>query len=265
VPKTTAPRWAPFPTALADPRFGHTAAGLKKHWARLHQGDAEPLPADPAVLAAWRLFHAGDFQAAFDAGLHAGGAGITVAHKAQFVQATHLAPDANSRLAHLQDLAARAEAQAAAEPQNPNAHYWMACALGRRAQGLSVAQALAQGVGARVKAALESTLRLQPRHADAHIALGAFHAEVIDKVGRLLAMTQGADAATGLHHFEQALALHPTSAIGRIEWARAMLRLDGARRRADARRLLAEAAAVTPVDAMERLDVALAQAELAAA
>jgi hypothetical protein len=38
-----------------------------------------------------------------------------------------------------------------------------------------------------------SAIALQPRHADAHIALGAFHAEVIDKVGALIGgMTYGA-------------------------------------------------------------------------
>jgi hypothetical protein len=37
---------------------------LKKKWARLHAGDAEPLPKDDKVLAAWALFHAGEFQKA---------------------------------------------------------------------------------------------------------------------------------------------------------------------------------------------------------
>ena len=69
----------------------------------------------------------------------------------------------------------------------------MAYALGRYSPGISVAKALAQGLGSKVKHALETTLKLQPKHADAHIALGAFHAEVIDKVGKLLGRTQGAD------------------------------------------------------------------------
>ena len=48
---------------------------------------------------------------------------------------------------------------------------------------------------------LEAAIKLAPKHADAHIALGAFHAEVIDKVGALVGcMTYGvrADAAIAL-------------------------------------------------------------------
>ena len=67
----------------------------------------------------------------------------------------------------------------------------MAYALGRYSQGISVAKALAQGLGGKVKNALETTIKLAPKHADAHIALGAFHAEVIDKVGSLLGRTPG--------------------------------------------------------------------------
>ena len=69
------------------------------------------------------------------------------------------------------------------EPKNANAHYWMAYALGRYSQGISVAKALAQGLGSKVKARARDDDQAAPKHADAHIALGTFHAEVIDKVG----------------------------------------------------------------------------------
>ena len=51
--------------------YTYDAATLKKKWARLHAGDAEPLPKDDKVLAAWALFHAGEFQKATEAGLKA--------------------------------------------------------------------------------------------------------------------------------------------------------------------------------------------------
>ncbi len=47
----------------------------------------------------------------------------------------------------------------------------MAYAVGRYGQGISVAKALAQGLGSKVKNALETTIKLAPKHADAHIAL----------------------------------------------------------------------------------------------
>ncbi len=100
------------------------------------------------------------------------------------------------------------------------------------------------------------------RHADAHIALGAFHAEVIDKVGKLLGCTQSADAATGLKMFAQALKLNPTSAIAMIEYANGLVMLEGDKRLKEAEKLYADAAASQPLDAMERLAVRMAKEEL---
>ncbi len=252
--------WKPFPHPEAA--YRRTPASLKKHWARLHVGDAEPWPADAAVQQAWIHFHAGEFQQAHDVGLKAAGAGITVANKAQAMYATYLVDDEDDRLALFQAVAERAEAQARDEPRNPNAHYWMAYSLGRYSQGISVAKALAQGLGAKVRGALEKTIQLEPAHADAHVALGAFHAEVIDKVGKLLGKTQGADTATGLKLFKRALELNPASAIARIEYANGLVMLEGDKRMKEAERLYAEAAACDPADAMERLDVEMARAEL---
>ena len=251
-------KWTAFPADL----FDLDAAAVKKQWSRLHAGDTEPLPKDAKVLDAWVLFHRGEFQKAYDAGLKAGGAGITVANKAQSIHANYLEKSEKTKLAMFQEVAERAAAQQADEPKNANAWYWQAYALGRYSQGISVAKALAQGLGGTVKNALETAIRLAPKHADAHIALGAFHAEVIDKVGSLLGRTQGADKATGLKMFQQALKLNPDSAIARIEYANGLVMIEGDKRLKDAEKLYAEAAACEPADAMEWLDVAMARAEL---
>lgn len=253
-------KWTAFPYDSAP--YRRDAAALKKHWARLHAGDAEPFPKDAAVVEAWALFHAGDFQKATEAGLKAGGAGLVVAHKAQSIYANYLEKSEKTKLALFLEAAERAEAHAAEDPKNANAHYFMAYALGRYSQGISVTKALAQGLGGKVKTALETAIRLQPKHADAHIALGAFHAEVIDKVGKLLGKTQGADAATGLKMFKEALKLNPTSAIAMVEYANGLVMLEGDKKMADAEKLYAQAAACDPADAMERLDVEMARAEL---
>ncbi|MFG6430594.1 hypothetical protein [Roseateles sp. LYH14W] len=253
-------KWTAFPYDNAA--FVYTPATLKKQWGRLHAGDAEPFPKDAAVQQAWIHFHAGEFQAAYDAGLAAGGAGITVANKAQGIYANYLEKKEKAKLEMFLEIAERAEAQQAAEPKNPNAWYWQAYALGRYGQGISIAKALAQGLGTKVKGALEKTIELAPKHADAHIALGAFHAEVIDKVGKLLGRTQGADTATGLKMFEQALKLNPTSAIAMIERANGLVMLEGDKRMTEAEKLYADAAACEALDAMEQLDVELAREEL---
>jgi hypothetical protein len=253
-------KWTAFPYPNAE--YTYDAAALKKHWARLHAGDAEPLPKDDKVLAAWALFHAGEFQKAFDAGLKAGGAGITVANKAQAIYANYLEKSEKTKLAMFLEVVERARAQQAAEPKNANAFYWQAYALGRYSQGISIAKALTQGLGSQVKSALETTIQLAPKHADAHIVLGSFHAEIIDKVGKLLGRTQGADTATGLKMYQQALKLNPTSAIAMIECANGLVMLEGDKRMKEAEQLYADAAASKALDAMERLDVEMAKAEL---
>jgi len=253
-------KWTAFPYDNAE--YTYDAAALKKNWARLHAGDAEPLPKDDKVLAAWALYHAGEFQKAMEAGVKAGGAGITVANKAQAIYANYLEKSEKTKLAMFMEVAERAEAQLAAEPKNANAHYLLAYALGRYSQGISVAKALAQGLGGKVKAALETAIKLQPRHADAHIALGAFHAEVIDKVGSLLGRTQGASKDAGLAMYKQALKLNPNSAIAMVEYANGLVMLEGDKKMKEAEKLYAEAAACEPKDAMERLDVEMAKAEL---
>jgi tetratricopeptide (TPR) repeat protein len=251
-------KWTAYPYDLV----ALDAAAVKKQWARLHVGDAEPLPKVALVLEAWVLFHRGEFQKACEAGLKAGGAGITAANKAQAIYANYLEKSEKAKLEMFQEIAERAQAQQADEPKNPNAHYWQAYALGRYSQGISVAKALAQGLGAKVKGALETTIKLAPAHADAHIALGTFHAEVIDKVGSLLGKTQGADKATGLKLFQQALKLNPASAIARVEYANGLVMIEGDKRMKEAEKLYADAAACEPADAMERLDVEMAKAEL---
>ena len=253
-------KWTAFPHA-GD--YAFDAASLKKSWARLHQGDCEPLPKDAAVLSAWVLFHNGEFQKAHDAGLKAGDDGLTVANKAACIYANYLETKEKTKLDMFMEVATRAEAQQKVDPKNANAFYWQAYALGRYGQGISVAKALAQGLGSKVKQALEQAIKLQPKHADAHIALAAFHAEVIDKVGSLIGgMTYGAKKDVGLSLFKKALELNPTSAIAMIEQANGMVMLDGDKKMKEATKLYEQAAASKPLDAMERLDVEMAKAEL---
>ena len=75
-------------------------------------------------------------------------------------------------------------------------------------------------------------------------------------------MTYGAKKDTGLKLFQEALKLNPGSAIAMIEYANALVMLDGDKKMKEATALYEQAAACTPLDAMERLDVEMAQAEL---
>lgn len=253
-------QWMPFPY---PGQYQFDTAKLTTHWADLHAGDAEPLPQDPRVLQAWVLLHNGEFEAAAQAGLAAGAAGATVVHKATAIYANYLEPQASNRQNFFMQVVASAQAQTSLEPENANAWYWYAYALGRYSQGISVAKALAQGLGTKIKVALHRSMELAPQHADARMVLGSFHAEVIDKVGPLVGgMTYGVKKETALKLLQEALALYPTSVAARMEYANALIMLEGDSGTAHANALYEQAANSQARDAIEHLDVALARAEL---
>jgi tetratricopeptide (TPR) repeat protein len=254
--------WSKFP--YAERSYEYEGAALKKGWSRLHRGDCEPFPADASIQDAWRAFHRGDFGGAVEQGLAAGDSGYNVANKAAAIYATYLEKSAARKLKLFEAAADRAEKAARADPKDANAHYLHAMALGRYGQGISIAVALKKGLGGKIKASLDAAIKLQPKHADAHIALGTWHAEIVGKVGALVGgMTYGAKKDAAVEHFKKALKLNPDSAIARIEYANALAMLFGEARLKEAEELYAEAAKCKPADAMERLDVELAKEELA--
>jgi tetratricopeptide (TPR) repeat protein len=253
--------WKKFP--YPDKHFAYGGAALKKNWERLHRGDGEPYPEDEAAQDAWRAYHAGDFAKAVEIGLEAGPAGINAANKAAMIHANYLEDDEASKLQLFEEIAERCVALQKSDPANANAWYIHAYALGRYSQGISVAKALAQGLGGKIRESLDQALKLQPRHADAHIALGTWHAEIIDKVGSLVGgLTYGAKKEASEKHFRAALDLNPDSAIARTEYADGLVMLFGRSRMKDAERLYEEAVACTPADAMEKLDIEAAKAEM---
>ena len=254
-------KWTAFPHPSKS--FAYAGDALRKSWAKLHRGDCEPYPDEAGAQEAWRLFHQGKFAEAVERGLAAGGSGVTAANKAQAIYANGVEKKETAKIGHFEEVMKRAEAQARAEPKNANAHYLYAYAAGRYSQRISVVKALSQGYGGKIRAALEAALKLQPKHADAHIAMGAYHAEIIDKVGALVGgLTYGANAKEGEKHFRKALDLAPDSPIARIEMANGLVMMHGKKMVEEAGRLYAEAARIEPRDAMERLDVEAARAEL---
>jgi tetratricopeptide (TPR) repeat protein len=257
----TAEPWASLPYADV-PRYD--ARTVLSQWLRLHAGHPLPPPAGNHPLAdGWALYHSGQFERAATLGLLHGSEGLVLANQATAIYANYLEPRESVRLSMFRQVIERAAAQAAAEPDNCQALYWQAYALGRYSQGISVARALAQGLGTKLKGALERVIELQPDHADAHIALAAFHAEVIDKVGALVGrMTYGVRADMSIELFERGLELHPHAPNALMEYGRALLMLRGDERLSEATQLYEKAAALEPVDAKERLDVELARAGL---
>lgn len=277
------PNWAPFPHP--DKAFDYAGDKLAKAWSKLHAGDLEPFPdakhvtrllkanpklgKDAGQLAAqlqdaWRAFHRGDFQQAHAAGVALKALGASVAIKAGGIHAAYLIKSDKDKLARYAALAMLAEEAIAALPDEANSHYRRAFALGRYSQCLSIMQALAQGIAGKVKAALDTTLKLAPKHAEARTALGLYHAEIVGKVGGMLArLTYGASAADAEKQLKEALKLTPEAPIAWIEYGNAQLLLRGEKGEDDAAAAFDKAAKLKPHDAMQALDIKWAKAQLA--
>ncbi|KWS03341.1 putative tetratricopeptide repeat family protein [Lysobacter capsici AZ78] len=277
--------WAAFPHDAKG--YAYAGDALKKAWPKLHAGDAEPYPdakraaalikaagkaapkgldADALATAlqdAWRAFHRGDFKAAFDAGQALGPAGASVAVKALGIHATYLVDDEAEQLKRYEQAAKLAEAAVAALPDEANSHYRHAFALGRYSQGISIAKALKAGIAGKVRAALDTTLELEPKHAEAHTAMALYHAEIINKIGGMIGgLTYGAKAAEAEKHIKNAVKLTPDSPIAHIEHGNVLMLLHGDKQEAAAAAAYEKAAKLKPLDAMEALDAAYAKEQL---
>ena len=274
--------WAAFPHP--DKAYDYAGDKLAKSWKTLHAGDLEPFPdekhvgklvkanpklgKDAAALAAelqdaWRAFHRGDFEDAFERGKALKALGASVAIKAGGIHATYLVDDEKAKLARYEALGALADEAIAALPDEANSHYRRAFAIGRYSQCISITKALTMGLAGKVKESLDATLELAPKHAEAHTALGLYHAEIVGKVGGMLAkLTYGASAATAEKHLKEATTLTGDSPIAWIEYANGLLLLHGDRQEDAAAEALAKAGKLKPRDAMEALDVAHAKEQL---
>jgi hypothetical protein len=282
--KSSASSWAAFPHDAKA--YVYAGDALKKSWPKLHTSDCEPYPdakratallkaagkaapkldADALAVAlqdAWRAFHHGDFKTAYDAGAALGPVGASVAIKALGIHATYLVEDEAEQLKHYEQAATLADAAIKALPEEANSHYRHAFALGRYSQGLSIAKALKMGIATKVRNSLDAALALEPKHAEAHTALALYHAEIINKIGAMIGgLTYGAKAAEAEGHIKTALKLTPASPIAHVEHGNILLLLDERRNEDAAANAYEKAAKCKPVDAMEALDVAFAQAQL---
>jgi tetratricopeptide (TPR) repeat protein len=279
-----AAKWATFPHDAKG--FAFTGDALTKAWPRLHAGDCEPFPdakratallkatgkaapkldADALAAAlqdAWRAFHHGDFKVAFDAGEKLGPIGASVAVKAIGIHATYLVDSDAEKLRRFEQAAKLAEAAVKALPDDANSYYRLAFALGRYSQGLSIVKALKEGIATKVRSALDTTLELAPKHAEAHTAMALYHAEIVNKIGAMIGgLTYGAKPAEAEKHIKAALKLTPDSPIAHIEHGNVLMLLHGEKQEDAAAAAYEKAAKLKPADAMEALDAAYAKSQL---
>lgn len=254
-------KWNSFPHDSKP--FQYDADTLLEIWPELHRGDCEPAPESEDMLEAWAAFHAGDFGRAVALANEIGITAHSVATKSTGIYASYLEDDSRREVECFQSAIATAEEAIEAFPEDPNAHYFHAFNLGRYSQSISVVKAIKQGFAAKIRTSLETALELQPEHAEAHTAMGLYHAEIIDKIGKMIgSMTYGASESEALEHLETAIQLTPESPIAHIEYANGLYLLYGDKKLDEVSDLYVMAAEMTPRDAMEKLDIEYAKSEL---
>ena len=268
--------WAPLSGKHKE--FDYDLSGLKKAWPKLHVGDGEDFPDEKRaeqliksagklapkgmnastladqLQSAWLAFHRGEFQIAFELGSELGPCGASVATKAIGIHATHLVKKPAEQIERYELLAEIAEQAIEALPKEANSYYRLAFGLGRYSQSISIAKALSMGLAGKVKRALDMCHKLNPKHAEAHLASALWHAEIINKVGSALGgFTYGAKQKLAEEHIKTALKLAPNMPIVHAEQAQMLLLLDedNEQEAADA---FERASKLKPFDAMDYLD-----------
>lgn len=253
--------WKPYPHDNID--YDYDLKQLKKRWPALHKGDGEAWPDNKPIQSIWQHYHAGRFGEAIEAAVKHGPEAYAPHCKAMVIYADHLEDNESEQQKIYQQAVDIAEQALDEYPDDPNSHYLHAFALGRFAQSISVAKALSQGLGGKIGASLKTCAELNPEHSEVHVALGLYHAEIIDKVGKLVGkMTYGASEDKALEHLELALKLNPDAPITQIEYGNGIYVLYGDKRIDDANDAYRKAAQSTPRDAIEKLDQEFAASEV---
>lgn len=276
--------WRPFPYVEDAYRYG--VGDLRARWNRLHAGGCEWFPGErdvdgflrchPGVAAlagdaadaaellqqAWIAYHAGAFWEAVQLGDAVGPLGADVANRATCAYATHLAAD-EERDALLEHVVARAMREQMVLPDAPGGYYFHALALASRVRHSEGRSAISQELCSRIRSMLEMALQRAPQHADTHLALGIFHAELIARKGSVMgAIGHGVRREKGLEHFETALRLNPESVTVRREFAQGLLQMFGRSRQDEALDLYEQALRCVVADATERLELELVRSVL---
>ncbi|HHL31901.1 MAG TPA: hypothetical protein ENJ41_04885 [Oceanospirillales bacterium] len=252
-----------------DFMFDYDQDGLAEVWEQLHAGDqyAYPLSLDDydedilnAQAQAWLHYHNGDYQAAATIGLELHEHGAVVLAKSVAAYCDYLCEDEDEVLNILAATIEITEQAAENLPECANAHFVNALLMGRYSQRISITKALSQGLGGKIKSYLETALELQPKHAEAHTAMGLYHAEIIDKIGSMIGgLTYGAKKPIAMQHFKKSLELTPDAPITAIEFANGLILLEGDKAMDRASELYQQASECEALDALQNCDISFAQ------
>jgi hypothetical protein len=211
--------WAASRTTPGIRLFGQN---FREAWPELHLGDCEPYPDKSRILStgtrsrgsrwrrchladAWRAYHRGDFAEAVRAGLNRSACLGT----RWPTRPRHLCRLPGRRSDDQDgDLQGRHQTSRGSDqglPDDANAHYFTPFCWAATASAFPSPRRWPRVSAARSRHHWSVPWQLAPKHAEAHTAMGLYHAEIIDKVGKLVgSMTYGASADKAMKHFERA-------------------------------------------------------------
>lgn len=259
---------------------------LEENWERLHLCDHEPFPSAEyvqslcekyplakqsipnfnddyqslslAMLSAWAKFHKGDFEAAKNEGLALGYLGYLVANMATCVYASNTTASEKVLKTLYWDAAERSLAASKAMPGDINSIYHYGLNLGRYSETISLLRAAKENIAGKFADALRTTIEMNPDHVLANIGFGTYHSSIIDLVGSMIGkLTYGVSKDEALKHFEQGLKIAPNLPVVYIEYGKGIAIIQGKKGRVKAEDFFRKASTLTPMDAMEELDIKL--------
>ena len=148
---------------------------------------------------------------------------------------------------------AKADQAIARDPQRVEGYLQKSIAIGFRGRAIGVSQARAEGLADEAFALLQRAVAMAPANAWAQASLGAWHLEIVQHAGPVLAnLMYGASREEGLLHYRTALTLDPQSALLQMNFALALLAMEDEDVIADARRALETAMADDSPDHLVR-------------
>ncbi|CAN7285712.1 hypothetical protein LJR232_001311 [Aquipseudomonas alcaligenes] len=211
----------------------------------------------------WRLMFKGDFAEAKKQGLALGVGGQVPAMFAQVIYAMFLAPNQEEKHRLLEEVIKYTDEAGELVQADTVAQFGRVYAKARLGEELSVPVVLKRGYTSQIPEELDALLQKQPRQPFALALYGGYEAGVIRKVGKLVGkMTYGVSSDKMEQYFTRSFSAKDDLPIGHYEYANALVYVYGEDEEQKVLDHLKKAVAIKPINAMEALEVAHAQALL---
>jgi len=245
-------QWKPY----EGQPFDYSGDLLQASWKDIHAGNLEPFPEDEELQETWRAYHEGRFQEAMERGEKFGGAHLVPANFATIIYAQYVETDDKRKIELFQSGIELGKRATEACPESANAFYMLAVSYGRHSQFISMIEALQQGVGPKIRDNASRCVELEPKHAEGHVTLAVWNAEIVDKVGSMLGgLMYGAKKDQAEENYRKARELAPESPVPYVESAYGMMMMYGEMEREKIAGYLETALQKKPMDAMQTLDL----------